>query len=106
MDKQPIKITYSRLPDISAYRDLERYPELRYYGRFAICSDQSFWFSDTVVSSHPANTKYGFYWAISSNGVIVSARGAGSDIERFQQNEYGMASSLLLALKRRRLTVF
>jgi hypothetical protein len=85
---------------------MERYPELSNYGRFAICTDQTFWFFETVDSSHPANIKYGFYWAISSNGVIVSARGAGTDIERFQQNEYGMAASLMLTLKRRRLVVF
>lgn len=106
MEKRPIKITYSHLPDISTYRDIERYPELRNYGRFAICTDQSFWFSDTVISSHPANTKYGYYWAISSGSIIVSARGAETDIEHFQRNEYGMAASLLSALKRRRLAVF
>jgi hypothetical protein len=62
-----------RLPDINRNRDLP--PEYEEYGRFAVLNNGRFWNGD-IRSSHPPNTRDGFYWAIRGSTLFLSPRGS------------------------------
>jgi len=62
-----------RLPDINKYSQLPA--EYTDYGRFAITHNSKLWFAG-ISSSHPQDTKDGFYWAISGNTIFISPRGS------------------------------
>jgi hypothetical protein len=62
-------ILNNRLPDSNFIPQ-----EYNNYGRFAILNDNSLWFGG-VKSSHPSNTKIGFYWATKGDNLLISPRG-------------------------------
>jgi hypothetical protein len=97
-----LTIRLTRLPDINADRDLERYGYYA-YGRFALLRNGSLWFGE-LRSSHPSNTAVGFYWALESRGVLlVSARGAGIDGEMLISDRRDILAWLAGELVRRRV---
>lgn len=63
----------TRLPDVDCYRNLpHRFED---YGRLAILNSGTFWSGD-IRSSHPPNTREGFYWATRGDTLFLSPRGA------------------------------
>lgn len=72
MDKILIDFT-KRLPDINKYSQLPQ--GFSDYGRFAITNSNNLWFAG-IISSHPSDTKNGFYWATSGGTVFISPRGS------------------------------
>ncbi len=62
-----------RLPDINKQSQLP--PGYNDYGRFAITNNGNLWFAG-ISSSHPPDTKDGFYWALSSYSLFISPRGS------------------------------
>ncbi len=69
-----------RLPDINNFDNLP--VEYSDYGRFGILTDGAYFFSH-IASSHPRNTKYGYYWALNGakDTIYISARGAVTDLD-------------------------
>ncbi len=96
-----LTIRLTRLPDIHSYASAAAHG-FRNYGRFAVTRDGGFFFAETL-SSHPSDTKVGWYWAIARDEeVLVSARGAAIDGEALF-HEYRPALALLVeALVQRR----
>jgi len=95
-----MKIAFVRLPDISSFADLDRHG-LVSYGRFALLQDGSLWVGD-LHSSHPRDTKIGWYWAVSGEGkLLISARGAEIDNELLRSPESLILPQLISELKRR-----
>lgn len=99
--RRTLIIRLTRLPDIHAYDAAEAHG-FRYYGRFAVTRSGGFFFADTV-SSHPLDTKVGWYWAIVRDAeLLVSARGSVIDGEALF-HEYAPVLALLVeALVKRR----
>lgn len=90
----------ARLPHINSFADLARYG-YRAYGRFAILQDGTLWVGD-LHSSHPRDTKVGWYWAVSGEGkFLISARGAEVDNELLRSPKSLILPQLILELKRR-----
>jgi hypothetical protein len=103
MDKT-LSVRLVRLPDLASFHDLERHPDFRRYGRFALLNDKTFWFSDVVQTSHPRDTLAGFYWAVVRNGaILVSARGAQTDLALLADEKLGLMNCLVDELKKRRI---
>ena len=97
------RIVFSRLPDIHSVTDIAK-NELINYGRFALLNDNTFWWGDNL-SSHPRDTKTGWYWAIPAGAreIVVSARGCKLDIEELMTPNNPIIGLLLRELKRRRI---
>ena len=97
------RVVFSRLPDIHSATDIAR-NGLISYGRFALLRDNTFWWGDNL-SSHPRDTKTGWYWAIPSGSreIVVSARGCKLDIEELMAPDNPVIGQLLRELKRRRI---
>lgn len=86
-----------RLPDINTQTVLDRY-EYRAYGRFAVLRDGSFWWGE-LHSSHPKDTKIGWYWSISEVGdMLVSARGTQLDGESLFRDQKPILAILVMEL--------
>ncbi len=64
-----IQIIQKNLPDVNYVP-----PEFDKYGRFAITTDNLFWVGEEK-SSHPPNTKEGFYYALAGKTLYISPRG-------------------------------
>ncbi len=95
---------FKRLPDINSYPEFEK-TGLRAYGRFAILNDGSFWFGD-LQSSHPRDTKAGWYWAVdSARNVLISARGAELDNDIIRDPKTRVLKWLIGELSRRGLII-
>ncbi|HOM98510.1 MAG TPA: hypothetical protein P5519_09890 [Spirochaetia bacterium] len=96
-NQEPLRtltIRLTRLPDIHSYEAAEAHG-FYYYGRFAVTRTGGFFFAETI-SSHPSETKIGWYWAIAkADEVLVSARGAAIDGEILFK-EYAPALALLV----------
>jgi hypothetical protein len=75
-----------RLPDIHDFKFLDE--RFNQYGRCALLTDGSFWFGN-IKSSHPANTKEGFYWAVDlSKNLYISPRGASLGFEKYLSEDF------------------
>lgn len=78
MRKSKLQIRLIRLPDINTDAEVTRH-RYSHYGRFSILQNSRFWFAD-AISSHPMDTKIGWYWALSDKGeLLVSGRGAAQE---------------------------
>ena len=63
--------------------DLKKIPEeYDNYGRFGIDNKDNYFFS-FAASSHPRNTKEGFYWAIKNDYLYISPRGCTLNWENY-----------------------
>jgi hypothetical protein len=62
-----------RLPDIDRPENIPA--NFDEYGRFAILSSGSLWHGP-YSTSHPHNTRDGFYWAKSGDTIYLSPRGS------------------------------
>lgn len=90
-----------RLPDIHSLEAVLEHG-LERYGRFALLRDGGFWFAD-AVSSHPAITVVGWYWALDTDGILlVSARGAALDGESLFTSKKDVLARLVEELVGRR----
>ncbi len=87
------------LPDINKYDNLDN--QYSDYGRLSILTNRSYWFGN-ISSSHPQNTLYGYYWALSRNKEILylSPRGNSLDFEKYLSPEL-----LSFLLKKLRLNI-
>jgi len=75
-----LTLRLSRLPDLSSHKAVLK-AGFKRYGRFAILHSGALWIAD-AISSHPRDTKTGWYWATTWEGLLlVSARGAAADGE-------------------------
>lgn len=93
-----IMISFCCLPDVNTFADLERYG-YRAYGRFAILQDGTLWVGD-LHSSHPRDTKVGWYWAVSDDGTFFfSARGAETDNKLVSGSSYQILRLLITKLR-------
>jgi len=97
------RVVFSRLPDIHRAADVAKHG-FESYGRFALLNDNSFWLGDSL-SSHPRDTKTGWYWAIAAKTreVIVSARGCKLDLEVLMTPNNAVIARLIGELMRRRI---
>ena len=98
-----IKISYTRLPDINRHEAITSY-RLHDYGRFAVLTDNSFWWGD-VLSTHPRTTKTGWYWAVGDkpDELLISARGSKLDLEALHGPDNPVVDLLIRELKKRRI---
>ena len=96
-----LTIRLRRLPDIHSLESVRERGFVR-YGRFALLRDGGFWFAD-AVSSHPATTVVGWYWALDAEGILlVSARGAAPDGESLFTSKKDVLARLVEELVGRR----
>jgi hypothetical protein len=98
-----IRISRVRLPDINKTTDVTSHG-LRDYGRFAVLTDNTFWFGDEL-SSHPRTTRTGWYWAVTDNPdeLLISARGSQFDLEELDGPNNPVIGLLVRELKKRRI---
>lgn len=97
------RVVFLRLPDIHAAAEVAKHG-FESYGRFALLKDNAFWWGDNL-SSHPRDTKTGWYWAIAANTreIIVSARGCKLDLEELMTPDNPIIARLIGELRRRRI---
>ncbi len=93
-----------RLPDINKQSQLPS--DYSDYGRFAITNKGNLWFAG-ISSSHPPDTKDGFYWALSGNTIFISPRGStfgfpeiiGNDIIEFLLDKLRIKTKHIIIIK-------
>jgi len=95
-----LNIRLTRLPDINTDQDMTRHG-FHDYGRFAL-TRTGFWFAGSR-SSHPADCQVGWYWAISGEELLVSARGAKMDGESLFNERKPVLARLVEELVKRRV---
>ena len=92
-------IYLSRLPDTHKIQVIQDAGYIN-YGRFAVTTSGNILVSG-INSSHPSNTKTGWYWAVDSqNNLTVSPRGAQLDNNELLKDDQFLLRCLIAELKK------
>ena len=101
-DFTPRNISFSRLPDTHRIQVIEEAGYID-YGRFAVTTSGNIVVSG-INSSHPSNTKTGWYWAVDSGGnLTVSPRGAQLDNDELLKEDQFLLRCLIAELKKKHI---